>query len=364
MKNLITLSILLYSFIALGQNCKPDLKNTDKVTKQPNVAWQTELYESSFGNSLVNTSNWRINFQLGRYTQNHLLSIFINKYEESVQAAAFESQYKGIEGTPFVLAFSSGSPLTFVVTSAVNNTQMDNLNGRLVTTITLSVKLTPDEIEQIRKSFSAGKLNAIRCNLANNITIDETVKEKRADKVYEKVKCFLDYIDKTPLPVVTPTETTSTPSLPLDDVTRKVTFTEVVEDETGASAKQLYDRAKRWMIDYYKDNQIKVDMPEEGKLSRSGSFIKSYMVYGKLQNDELFYSITVSIKEGKYKYVITDIISNDGKSKVPAETLNEMLKQVPSTTGIPLVQKFIEGFKEVSSSLRVAMQADASKSDW
>ena len=239
---------------------------------------------------------------------------------------------------------------------------MDNLSGRLVTTITLSVLLTPDEIKKIKQSFAAGKLNAVRCYLANNQMMEKDVKEKLADRLSEKVNCFLSYVDQNPITTSAPMVGTTKTLLPVDETTLKVTYSEVIIVDSTTSY-QLFSRAKNWMIDFYKDSQIKLELPSEGKLSRTGSFIKVFNVNGKTESNELLYTITLAVKDGKYKYTITDIIDDDGKSKVPAEALNDMLKKIPAATGDSLVQQFNHGFNEIIKQLKTAMQAEK-KSDW
>lgn len=59
-----------------------------------------------------------------------------------------------------------------------------------------SYALKAEDVDQIRKSFSAGKLNAVRLNLANDMKIEKDIKEKKAVKINEKLNCFLTYSEQ------------------------------------------------------------------------------------------------------------------------------------------------------------------------
>ena len=193
MKKIIIALLLFACNRGFAQNCKPDVKTTDKFTKETIVAWQCDLYDNTFAEALTSTGTWNSTIKFDRSGETNHLTVYLVKNESSAQNATFESPYKGENGKEILFGFTSGSPLKFKVTDASTISQMNNMAGALFTTITLSITLTTEDMDQMRKAFSSGKLNAVRLNLANNMTIEKDIKEKKAIKINEKVSCFLAY---------------------------------------------------------------------------------------------------------------------------------------------------------------------------
>lgn len=363
--------ITLITLASAGDNCKPDLNTVDKITKQGNVAWEQVVYETGFGSGLINTSSFRVTVQLGRYTSNNLLTVFLLKSEESAQNAAFESQYKGETGKEIYFAFTQGDPLVFKITDASNVSKMDPLFGKLMTTVTLSVALNANQIQQIKKAFNNGTLNAFRLYLANGLTYEKDIKDKRGEKLGEKVNCFLAYNEQNPVkeaaaPVVPGAENTPD-DLPRDASTHKVSFTEVVAVD-GATKDVLYTRAKNWMTDYFKNDKLSIDNKADGKLTKNGSFTKTYAYPGlKSESDDHLFNLSILLKDGKYKYELTDIVMDDGKSKMSLEQGYDMLSKstkVPSNYKKYCDQVIYSGVQEVLQNLKASMKTDSKKSDW
>lgn len=102
--------------------------------------------------------------------------------------------------------------------------------------------------------------------------------------------------------------------LPLVD--GKVTFTGV-EEVKGQTADNLYVNAKSWAEKNYKGggNAIVKDDKATGELSVKGMF-KLYKD-GNLSKYEgsVYYVLTISVKEGKYKYSITDMSHKNHDAK-------------------------------------------------
>ncbi|MBS1686931.1 MAG: DUF4468 domain-containing protein [Bacteroidetes bacterium] len=364
--------ILLFLMIASAlqaQNCKPDLEKQDKISKMDNIAWQAMLYESGIGNSFINTSDWYISMQFGRYGNNDLLTIFIDKYEESAQNASFESQYRGQEGQPIYLAFSQGEPLSLIVQNTSTTSKMNNLLGKLVTTVKLGVFLTPDKIDMFKKALENGALTAIRLQFANKMQMEKDVKASRAKVLTEKFNCFYEYYGKTPkkeIPSPYPTVAKDAPDNLPRNAENKIEFEEVIPID-GVSKDQLFQRAKNWMVNYYKSDQLAVNNPTDGQLIRQASFLKTYQKpNGTKETDTHWYNISISVKDGKYKYSITDIVMDDGKEKMALETGYDMLAKSNNLQYKRYVDEQIySGVSDILKNLKTAMASEIkSKSDW
>lgn len=367
---------LVFGFLAFlclsgfAQNCKPDLEKTDKISRQKNIAWQATIYESGLGNSLVNTSDWFISMQLGRYGTDNLFTIFVNKYEESSQNAAFESPYQGQQGQDIYLAFTQGEPVKLTIQSASTMSKMDNMLGKLVTTIQLGINLSPEQIETLKKAFEGGTLSVIRINLANNMKIEKDIKEKKAKKMAEKLQCFLDYNAKNPTSENTATALPQVSNDIPENLPRnsagKITFEETVAIDS-ATKDQLYSRARNWMTTYYKSDKFSVSNQADGELVHDGSFLKSYkMPGGGLESNNHVYTVSISVKDGKYKYSLTDISIEDKRQKMPIEDAYSLIEMLGDKKYKRYVdQQVYSGFADAIKSLKAAMAADIkSKSDW
>ena len=100
------------------------------------------------------------------------------------------------------------------------------------------------------------------------------------------------------------------PELPMDNDTKKITYTEVV-DVPGASAEQIYQRAMAWFKTYYK-NPTEV-IRENDSLKHSITGKPRFRVSNppdkegtKTDAGLVQYTITVAAKDGRFKYELTE----------------------------------------------------------
>ena len=99
--------------------------------------------------------------------------------------------------------------------------------------------------------------------------------------------------------------------LPLTD--GKVNYSEVVET-SKKSKEQLYKNAKAWYEENFKAaNTILKDDKAAGEIAAKG-LVKLYKTGGKKDIGSIHYVVSVSVKEGKYKYSITDLVHKDATS--------------------------------------------------
>lgn len=94
--------------------------------------------------------------------------------------------------------------------------------------------------------------------------------------------------------------------LPLKDGV--VTYTNVVEVD-GVDKEQLYLRAKKWFVIVYKSAKdvIQLDDKENGEIIGKGNF--SIVYYSRAPSID--HTITISVKDGRFKYLITDLVYSD-----------------------------------------------------
>ncbi len=107
-------------------------------------------------------------------------------------------------------------------------------------------------------------------------------------------------------------QTATTNTLPLDPETKKITYSEVVQVD-GAKKDDLYLKAKNWATaNGYK---TKVDSKEEGKIVTTGQYPVQYPspVRGMNHSGVVKFTLTVSSKDGRYKYELTDVTHESQK---------------------------------------------------
>lgn len=86
----------------------------------------------------------------------------------------------------------------------------------------------------------------------------------------------------------------------------RICYSKVIE-VPGVSKSELYDRAYAWFVSTYKSAKDVIQMAdkESGKIIGKGWFTHPF---SKLKVD---HSVTITVKDGRYKYTITDFVFND-----------------------------------------------------
>jgi hypothetical protein len=178
-----------------AQSCKPEYSTQDKISKEQTDVWSQVLYKTSFGGSLMGSSEVGITGAVGRYGASNAVNLQIEKKEESKVNATFESQFNAQEGNRFSFGFKSGDPLTFVASDASNDTKTGFMRS-LVTTVVLSAVLADEEIAAMRETLTKKPIDALRVQLAGGVIIDQTVSEKNGQQMMAKFNCFFQAMDK------------------------------------------------------------------------------------------------------------------------------------------------------------------------
>lgn len=141
--------------------------------------------------------------------------------------------------------------------------------------------------------------------------------------------------------------------LPIDKNTGLFSYQEVV-DQTGSQA-ELYARAREWFVNTYKDANkvIQLDDPKSGQLIGKGKFT----VYLSMNNRFVQHTVTIEVKENKYRYTITNLILDwgDGIHTEPFESVQKMYHKKLYTYTHVQVREIIASFKS---------QMATKKTDW
>jgi hypothetical protein len=192
------LTICFSSSQASAQNCKPDVSREDKISKERIDIWAQGLFSTSFGSSLMSTSEVGVTATIGRYGTINAINLELQKREESATNAAFESAFRGAVGKSFYFGFKNGDPAAFVVTEVGNEAKVQQglFAAKGVTTVILSAVLDDKELASLRVALTTRQIDAIRMVLAGDVRIEKSVNDKNGKKMMEKFSCFYQSLDQ------------------------------------------------------------------------------------------------------------------------------------------------------------------------
>jgi|GEM_PF-2520247 len=172
---------------ALAQNCKPDISQVDKISKQKQDYWI----------QVLSTSDVAITLILRNGATSSSLAVQIDKQEAAATSnTQFQSPLKAEKGDQFYFGLRNSEPLTFVATSVSNNAKVSGsflagLSGKnLYTTVQLVADLQDKELAALRDAITKKQIDAVRIMLAGNVGIDKSVNDKAGKKMMEKFSCF------------------------------------------------------------------------------------------------------------------------------------------------------------------------------
>jgi hypothetical protein len=200
-KLMIATCALMFCFTsspASAQNCKPDVSKEDKISKERVEIWAQVLFSTSFGSSLMSTSEMSVTATIGRYGAINAVNLELQKREESATNSAFESAFRGVVGKTFYFGFKNGDPAAFVVTEVGNNAKVQQglFAAKGVTTVVLSAVVNDKELATLRDALTTRQIDAIRMVLAGDVRIEQSVNDKNGRKMMEKFSCFYQSLDK------------------------------------------------------------------------------------------------------------------------------------------------------------------------
>lgn len=159
-------------------------------------------------------------------------------------------------------------------------------------------------------------------------------------------------------------DTVSRPNIPVDDVTKLITYKEVVNEK--GTRDELYVRGIEWVSSYFKNpSEVTRTRDRDNGIIKGVHRFKLYYTDKdgfKRESNMCEYDFTIEFKDGRYRYILSNFCMKEASRqhierwldrKDPAYNpqWDEYLKQVDS---------FV---KEWSASLRKGMQPPIKKDD-
>jgi hypothetical protein len=173
-----------------------------------------------------------------------------------------------------------------------------------------------------------------------------------------------------------------TPKLPIDSLTSKITYSEVVYVDTSTNRQELFSRGREWFAKAYKSstNVIQMEDKESGKIVGKASMQVYHKALGSnYPSGYINYTISIYIKNGRYKYEVIDFHHTgqlvSGGNRIPDYGIcEEMINTTDKTMGFSYQKTYNyylfqmdNNIKELVSDLKAAMTTNLTntkKDDW
>jgi hypothetical protein len=177
-----------------ADSCKPDASTQDRITKQRIDEWAQVVSSSGFLSAALMDNDVTFTAFVKRVGDHSFILIRVEKIEESMARAAFESHYHGSKGDQLVFGFKDGEPAVLVVTEVANQAQAD-MFGKLHMSVVWAANVSANELVTMRNSLTTKQIDAIRITQAAG-NIEEPVSDKNGRRLMEKFGCFYQTLDK------------------------------------------------------------------------------------------------------------------------------------------------------------------------
>lgn len=171
------------------------------------------------------------------------------------------------------------------------------------------------------------------------------------------------------------------PNFPIDTETNRVVYTEVVNVDSTITKNQLFSKAREWFAKAYNSsiNVVQMADKESGKIiGKALLSVKMKTVFNSdYDGGNINYTISVYLRDGKYKYEITDFYHEgaytssgtipDGKSVVNMMNLNKgYWGNSYEKTYLYFLIQMDNKIKSLISDLKISMntKTDNNGTDW
>jgi len=186
----LALALLLGSAttVIAGQ-CDPDVSGTDRITKERIEQWQQVLTSTGLLSAALMDNDVTFSILLTHAGSKNLVSVVIQKVEENLARAAFETQFRAARGDEVLFGFKNGSPVSFTVTKGSNSAKAGSFSGKLNMSAVWEAEVSDSELANFRDALTTRLIDAIRITAASG-QIDRAIPEKNAQRLMQKFSCF------------------------------------------------------------------------------------------------------------------------------------------------------------------------------
>lgn len=163
------------------------------------------------------------------------------------------------------------------------------------------------------------------------------------------------------------------PMLPIDSISGKITYTEVVFLDSSAKKEVLFSRGQDWFSKAFKSYKhvIQIEDKDLGKIYGK-SIVTVYVKYMGVESpNNINYAIRLFFRDGRYKYEITDFITTESlpceeminnKTKYPMVSMEKTQQWFDSE--LTQMDNYIKALIEDLKKYMTLDTNDSTGSDW
>jgi len=185
----------------------------------------------------------------------------------------------------------------------------------------------------------------------------------------KKIIAFIALLFPATILVAQDKQSFNTDNMPIDKISKLITYTDVVQVK-NTSAATLYKRAWDWFNTFYKNptDVIRESDSTKGTIIGKSRF-KIYNAPDKkgLKTDAglIMYTIKVNVREGRFKYEITEL-NQKAASYSPLEKWLDTSAQTYTTAYVGYLEQVDTEVRETIDNLKKAMSTTppVKKDDW
>lgn len=186
--------MLVLPLTAYARECDPDLTGNDRITKQQVEQWQQVLTSTGFLSAALMDNDVTFTAFVTRTGDKNTITVVIQKVEENLARAAFETQYRAAKGDEILFGFKNGTPVTLVTTKAGNSAKAGSFSGKLNMSAVWEAELSDADASNYRAALTTKLIDAVRITAASG-QIDRAIPERNAQRLMQKFACFYRKLD-------------------------------------------------------------------------------------------------------------------------------------------------------------------------
>ncbi|HEX8410495.1 MAG TPA: SHOCT domain-containing protein, partial [Thermoanaerobaculia bacterium] len=156
--------------------------------------WQQVLTSSGFLSAALLEKDITFTAYVARVGGKNVVGVVVQKVEENLARAAFETQFRAAKGDEIFLGFKNGDPLTFITTKAGNAAQAGTFSGKLNMSANWEAEVSDADLAAHRDALTTRVIDAMRITAASG-QIDRAIPEKNGQRLMQKFGCFFRSLD-------------------------------------------------------------------------------------------------------------------------------------------------------------------------
>lgn len=176
-------------------DCKPDVINVDKITKEKKEFWTLKLASSFvFTDKAKGKDQFIFYFQLIKIESKQYFSLVVQK-TASMVSQLLQDDYVFEKGNTVLFGLTDAKPYEMIITDVYKDKKVYDGSRQVVTLHYLIHEIKEDEIPYVKDLLTNKNIDAIRIVLNDGTMINKDIKEKKSEQLINKANCFFEAIE-------------------------------------------------------------------------------------------------------------------------------------------------------------------------